>query len=168
MLKTLAERFDRFVEVIPFHDCWEWTGFRSEKGYGKIASGKRGESPRRAHRVAWEIANGSIPNGLHILHRCDNPSCVRPSHLFLGNDLENQRDRIKKGRGKRIGWNLPEAIKISATRRREKTHCKRGHLRTQENALITVRGKYVMRGCNECSRISASQRAQALKDRESK
>lgn len=75
--------------------CWNWTGSRIPKGYGNLKwDGKN----RRAHRVAWTIAFGSIPIGLHVLHNCDNPSCVNPRHLFLGTNQDNVDDRERKGR----------------------------------------------------------------------
>jgi hypothetical protein len=76
-------------------DCWIWIGgrdFRVGKHYGRY----RG---RAAHRVAWELTRGPIPEGLQVLHRCDNPPCVKPSHLFLGTNQDNIRDMIGKGRG---------------------------------------------------------------------
>jgi hypothetical protein len=96
---------DRFLENSnksgPVHfaintRCWLWTGHRGSNGYGRIkVSGK----VQMAHRMAWEIENGSIPEGLCVLHRCDNPSCVRPDHLFLGTHRDNAIDREMKGRG---------------------------------------------------------------------
>jgi hypothetical protein len=77
--------------------CWEWTGQRNAKGYGLVAPSKRGRS-RLAHRVAWAAERGPLPDGLNVLHRCDNPPCVRPDHLFLGTQRENMRDRDAKGR----------------------------------------------------------------------
>lgn len=74
--------------------CWEWTGSKS-KGYGYVRW--RGK-PRIASRVIWEIENGEIPPGMFVCHKCDNPSCVRLSHLFLGTPKENAEDCIRKGR----------------------------------------------------------------------
>ena len=74
--------------------CWLWTGQKQVRGYGRIAiNGKR----TGAHRFSWQLANGPIPFGMRILHRCDNPPCVRPSHLFAGTDLDNYRDAVAKG-----------------------------------------------------------------------
>jgi len=83
--------------------CWLWTGRRDRAGYGKI---RRGPSAKnlRAHRVAWELEHGPIPDGLCVLHHCDNPSCVRPDHLFLGTDADNVADMFAKGRSpSRVG-----------------------------------------------------------------
>lgn len=75
--------------------CWEWTGTSRDKhGYGDFHGS-------RSHRVSWELANGTIPNGLWVLHKCDNPKCIRPEHLFLGTPYDNTDDMIKKGRQKR-------------------------------------------------------------------
>lgn len=75
--------------------CWEWTG-ATTWGYGEV--NRQGISGRRVHRLAWEFAYGPIPDGLMVLHRCDNRSCVRPDHLFLGTAADNMHDMIAKGR----------------------------------------------------------------------
>lgn len=73
--------------------CWVWTGARTKAGYGRIH--KQGY----AHRWSWKLANKKdIPEGLNVLHRCDNPPCIRPSHLFLGTKADNNADMAKKGR----------------------------------------------------------------------
>lgn len=86
--------FWRKVEKRGENDCWLWQG-ASLKGYGLFAIGRR---MRRAHRVSWEAHFGPIPKNLHVLHRCDNPSCVNPKHLFIGTHLENMQDKVSKGR----------------------------------------------------------------------
>ncbi len=78
--------------------CWEWIGRKDMKGYGRTSILEYRGKFTRAHRVAWRHANGPIPDGLHALHRCDNPACVRVDHLFLGTNADNMRDKCVKGR----------------------------------------------------------------------
>lgn len=90
---SLADRF--WPRVNKSDGCWEWDRPRPDNGYGQIAVDGR---PRYAHRVAWELEHGAIPVGLFVCHRCDNPRCVRPAHLFLGSALDNQSDAARKER----------------------------------------------------------------------
>lgn len=79
--------------------CWVWTATRDEWGYGKIGYPEPGVRKMVfAHRAAWEMENGPIPDGLLVLHRCDNPPCIRGSHLFLGTPAQNMADKVAKGR----------------------------------------------------------------------
>lgn len=80
--------------------CWLWTGSVFSDGYGRAQIWNRGD---RAHRVAYKIANGQIPNGQLVCHTCDTPKCCRPSHLFLGTPQDNTQDAIRKGRVKTVG-----------------------------------------------------------------
>ena len=82
--------------------CWVWIAGRNNKGYGVFQVGRK---PELAHRVAWVISNGEILDDLHVLHHCDNPSCVNLSHLFLGTELDNARDKETKGRGNHASGN---------------------------------------------------------------
>jgi len=77
--------------------CMEWTGSRTKAGYGQLSCKAVSKMPMLAHRVSWEIASGSPP-ARHVLHKCDNPACVRYAHLFEGDQKDNNRDRDQKGR----------------------------------------------------------------------
>lgn len=94
-----------FIERLAFGttECWHWVGSRSEIGYGMFASARDtyGCPEIVAHRIAWHLWNGPIPDGLKVLHRCDVRSCVRPEHLFLGTQADNVADMIAKGRDRR-------------------------------------------------------------------
>ncbi len=90
---TVEERFWRYVQKGA--GCWEWTACKSE-GRGYMSSGTG--STLRPSRVSWTIHNGPIPAGLHVCHKCDNPGCVRPDHLFLGTPKDNMQDMVRKGR----------------------------------------------------------------------
>jgi hypothetical protein len=96
-VRTVEERFWSKVAIGEPGECWEWQRSRNADGYGqfKLASG---ESPQRASRVAWMLSFGDIPDGLWVLHRCDNPPCCNPAHLFLGTAADNHADMRAKGR----------------------------------------------------------------------
>jgi hypothetical protein len=84
-------------------ECWPWRGYRDGQGYGALWD--RGRMAR-THRVSYQVNKGPIPDGMCVCHSCDNPSCVNPNHLWLGTQLDNQRDMHAKGRG-RYRSNLP-------------------------------------------------------------
>jgi hypothetical protein len=85
----------RRVEINPTTQCWEWQAGLTEKGYGNFAVDGH---PHKAHRVSYEQFNGRIPDGMMVCHKCDNPVCINPTHLFAGEPLDNVRDMIAKGR----------------------------------------------------------------------
>lgn len=95
--QPLAERLWARCERQP-NGCLEWQGFRRSGGYGQIGSGGKAAGLVETHRAAWEITHGPIPPGLWVLHRCDNPPCCDPDHLFLGTAADNVADMIAKGR----------------------------------------------------------------------
>jgi len=93
----LRERLAAKIEISDGDGCWLWTGFCDKRGYGFMGSGRKGKV-ERVHRVAWREFRGPIPPAMVVCHRCDNPSCARPSHLFLGTQQENIADMVAKGR----------------------------------------------------------------------
>ncbi|GAC1603195.1 MAG: HNH endonuclease [Acidimicrobiales bacterium] len=99
-MTTTAEIFWARVDKRAVDGCWEWVGRRDEKGYGRV--GFHSRPSVGAHRVAWELSAGPISDGLFVLHRCDNPPCCNPSHLFLGTQADNNRDRHAKGRSRNL------------------------------------------------------------------
>ncbi len=84
-----------WIKVNKTNYCWEWTAALDTKGYGVFGIGYKLE---RVHRVSYLLKYGVIPDNLCVLHKCDNPKCVRPGHLFLGTQKDNALDREKKGR----------------------------------------------------------------------
>lgn len=94
--QVLNSDITRFWKKVQRTDyCWTWTGRPNEKGYGRFGINYRNVF---AHRFSWLITHGDIPEGLNVLHKCDNPICVRPDHLFLGTIADNNEDMRSKGR----------------------------------------------------------------------
>ena len=95
--RPIAERFWEKVRKGRPNECWEWQAARNEKGYGRLTAGRGVHL--KAHRVAWALSNGcKLEPSACILHRCDNPPCCNPRHLFVGTMKDNTDDMIKKGR----------------------------------------------------------------------
>ena len=96
----LDERLKANMVVNVTTGCWEWQGSK-RNGYGRITIGSRKDGTRRvamAHRVSYELFKGEIPDGMEICHKCDNPCCINPNHLFAGTRQDNIDDREQKGR----------------------------------------------------------------------
>ena len=107
--RPVVERFLEKVDKRGPDECWEWTAFRDKNGYGTIADGPAGgQIHHRAHRFSYAHYVGPIPEGLFVLHRCDNPPCVNPAHLFVGTPSDNTQDAMAKGR-----WNPPRGTRNS-------------------------------------------------------
>jgi hypothetical protein len=95
---SLEERFWRQVDKKSGDECWTWLGFKERRGYGKISKGDGSAKYHLAHRASYIINKGEIPEGLYVLHSCDNPSCVNPNHLRVGTGSENIKEAYDKGR----------------------------------------------------------------------
>ena len=133
------------VKVGKTDSCWEWTGAQFANGYGAFqVNGKT----VRAHRFAWELAHGPIPEGIRVLHHCDNRLCCRPDHLFLGTDADNAADKIAKGRDRR------------PARPPRKTHCPQGHSYDEANTAW-YRDWYYCRTCKRARSAAGYQRKKA-------
>lgn len=134
---------DIFLQkVLKTDDCWIWMGWKDKDGYGGLTINKK---QWRAHRWIYQHINGPIKKGLFICHRCDNPSCVNPEHLFEASHTENMLDSIKKGRHSR---------QILAKTR---THCKHGHEAIPENLVKLTSG---VKSCLLCHRKKSREWAQ--------
>ena len=93
--ETIKFRLLSRVIVDQSTGCWNWTGATIKFGYGRIGVDKHTYS---AHRLSYEVFRGEIPEGLCVCHRCDNPPCINPDHLFLGTHSDNMQDAYRKGR----------------------------------------------------------------------
>ena len=127
----LVARFESKVvrdDCMP-NGCHIWTGVKSPKGYGVTSLNSKSV---RAHRVSYTIYNGEIPHGMLVCHRCDNPPCVNPAHLFIGTASDNEQDKLSKGRNYQ----------------KNKTHCPQGHEYAGDN--LSIRKIDGHRSCLTC------------------
>lgn len=121
--RTVEERF--FQNVDKSGDCWEWTGLKDKAGYGLFGLGTN--SNVGAHRWSYGHFNGTPPGNLFVCHRCDNPSCVNPNHLFLGTHQDNMTDMVEKGRANSLkGEDSPNST-ITERQAREIYNDSRSH-----------------------------------------
>ena len=146
-MTKLKKEMKRFLSKIrKSKNCWIWKCYKNKHGYGVF----RLSTVRKqvfAHRYSYTLNYGEFDKKLFVCHRCDNPSCVRPDHLFLGTALDNNRDSLLKGR---------KAIHNFCKRNIIKTHCPRGHEYNNENTIVRTRvrnGKLgKTRECKICCR----------------
>lgn len=136
-MQTLHDRFWSKVKRAAPSECWEWQASRHKKGYGQFGFYPRPAKSRtiRAHRACWLLVHGAIPDGVSVLHHCDNPACVNPAHLYLGSNDDNVRDRVARGR----------------TRTGRRTSCPKGHAYTPENTLVRRSGLRLCRTCKNAA-----------------
>jgi HNH endonuclease len=115
-----VERFWRRVEKGDGTGCWLWTGCVDDCGYGVLWVRREGKDRNeKAHRYSWELANGPIPAGKWVLHSCDNPPCVRPDHLYLGDHQRNMDDMYARGRGRKAVGEQHHGAKLTEADVRE-------------------------------------------------
>ena len=95
LFSDVFKRFSRCVNEVDPQKCFEWTGGRQSNGYGNLWIGNRLVG---AHRVAYALYFGAVPANKLVLHKCDNPRCVNPLHLYLGTQQDNMRDRTRNGK----------------------------------------------------------------------
>ena len=124
------KRFWDKVKIAGPDECWEWKAGKNTSGYGWFSFNG---TQITSNRMVWLLINGEIPNGMCVCHKCDNPSCVNPDHLFLGTHLDNMKDKSIKGRHNN----------------QKKTHCPKQHEYTKENIYL-YKG---LRHCKECRKI---------------
>jgi hypothetical protein len=117
----LTDRLQRGLKLQP-SGCWEWQGYCTRGGYGQTGSGGKYGKKLYVHRAIWEIVFGFIPERLCVLHKCDNPPCANPAHLFLGTKADNIADMVSKGRQRgprgtqhgnaKLTWDQVHAIRV--------------------------------------------------------
>lgn len=158
---TLEEGKRRlFARTKVVKDCWEWTGSRSRNGYGETSFlGRR----FLAHRLSYVLAIGPFDSTLFVCHRCDNPPCVKPSHLFLGTAKDNAQDCLRKGRWDK---NPKPGFEKLWNERRARTQCRNGH-EYVDGSFVLRKGKgRTFRECLICMRAHKLKYYRRIKARE--
>ena len=155
MARPFTDPVTRFWSKVDVHGpvhptlgtpCWVWRCGRVTTGYGLFKVGGHPGTTYLAHRFAWENVCGQIPNGLFVLHACDNPSCVRPDHLFLGTHADNSADMVRKGRQAKISRPAPWAAGRNHWSSRQPNSVLRGSVnpasKLTEQDVMTIRSIY--------------------------
>lgn len=136
---NVQQRLMRHIEYNESSGCWEWFGSK-RNGYGRMIIGSRTDGTRKsvsAHRISYELTYGEIPIGMEVCHKCDNPSCVNPSHLFIGTHQDNIDDRERKGRN--IVFTGEEQPRAKLTKKAVKdARWERAYKGTSFQALLTA------------------------------
>lgn len=137
--KTVAEEFWELVCVGKPDECWKWISYTDDGGYGRYHNKKfkNKSGNQKAHRLAWIYTNGKIPEGLKVLHHCDNPPCCNPKHLFLGTQTDNVIDMVIKKRHMR-GVNQIDAKLNSMQVKEARLLRKRGYMIKEIAALYEL------------------------------
>jgi len=148
-IKELQKRFMMRVQMIPFHQCWEWDGPFRAGGYGSSSINAKADT---APRVSYRLFKGEIPPNTHVCHSCDNPACVRPDHLWLGSSSDNFWDAVQKHRGGTGQKNV------------RKQQCIHGHALSGGNLIVYTKANgRMMRQCRQCGRDVQKRRRERLK-----
>ena len=143
-LKALKKRFWTKVDIKTRHSCWKWKACADPK-YGLFRVGSRKDKSMRlekAHRVAWEITNGSIPEGISVCHDCDNPLCCNPTHLFLGDNSDNSIDMAQKLRSANLKLTIKQVLQIRASRESQTVLAQKFGISQQHISEIQTRKKW--------------------------
>jgi hypothetical protein len=129
MRGSLAVRLANKSEPIPWTGCWIFSGAETDTGYGQI---RNGDKMIAAHRAAYIVAHGEVPDDMHVLHQCDVRSCVNPDHLFLGSHQDNMNDM--KAKGRRVGSLVGERM---------------GMAKLSDAAVVAIRKEYAGGGVRQ-------------------
>lgn len=145
MKNSLSEEQRFWSKVNKTDQCWIWIASKLPKGYGVFGTVKEKRKHILAHRYSYKYHFGDFDKKMFVCHKCDNPSCVNPEHLFLGNNKLNMEDANKKGRMYYVNKHNIH---------KNKTHCKHGHEYNKVNTFIKITKQgYKQRNCKICRRL---------------